>query len=106
MSAARWKRLQILYCFIRVFGNGLAPKRFLTPFKFRSSRRLRNLPINGLRHTCRSTAWIPLEERNLKAKSFKVASPIPKYSYLMNDYLFIEKEWGLPPFSVVLYTSC
>jgi hypothetical protein len=32
---------------IRVFGAGLAPKRFLTSFKFRSSGRLRTFPING-----------------------------------------------------------
>lgn len=33
---------------LRAFWNGVAPKRFLTPFKFRSSRRLHNSPGLGL----------------------------------------------------------
>jgi hypothetical protein len=42
MPSLLMEDFQIRDYLIRVFGNGLAPKRFLTPFKFRSSRRLRN----------------------------------------------------------------
>ena len=137
ISAIRNKKhFQVRDRLMRVFGIGFAPKRFLTPFKFRSSQRLRNSPINGLRHTRRPTrsgslAWRRLygektvrkaerarflsggEESEALIKvafdtlgqklsvfepyclslSFKVASSIPKYPYIMTDcFLITEKE--------------
>ncbi len=119
MRAARWKHLQILYCLIRVFGNGLAPKRFLTPFKFRSSRRLRNSPINGFRHThrptrSRSLAWRRLygektvrkaERARLlsegeESKALRINGARPHFLRLcaqVENVLFLTK-WGLAPF--------
>ncbi len=39
MPSSLMEDFQIRDCLIRVFGNGLASKRFLTPITFRSSRR-------------------------------------------------------------------
>ncbi len=101
ISAIRNKKhLQIHDCLLSIFGDGFAPKRFLTPFKFRSSQRLHNSPINGFKHTYRaarlgSPAWRRLYgEKTVRTAERRINGNRPHF--LRENVLFSYKMGPVP----------